>query len=404
MTQNNPLSNPESLQDAFQTFNQLSDQLSQSYELLQGQVADLNQELQASHSARMEELTEKERLAQRLESLLNALPGGVVVLDGEGRVQECNPAAMALLGEPLENQHWSQVIQRAFAPRADDGHEISLITGRRVTISTCPLGTEPGQILLLTDVTEMRQLQDRLNHQQRLASMGEMAASLAHQIRTPLASALLYASNLKRQQLEDDKRIRFSEKIFERLRYLESLITDMLLFARGEKIDEEPVLVTELLIDIESQLEAKLSAAQISLSMSNSCQQALVSGNPKMLSSAILNLCDNAIQAMGASNKHQGQISIDAKCDAQDILLSIKDNGPGIEPGKQSEIFNPFFTTRSEGTGLGLAVVKAIINAHKGHIELYSQPGEGSTFTIYLPRLEDVVMQLNQTNLKTVTG
>jgi len=100
--------------------------------------------------------------------------------------QECNPAAVDLLGEPLRHRAWSEIIARAFAPRSDDGHEISLADGRRVNLSTCPLGDEPGQIILITDVTEMRRLQDRLHHQQRLAAMGETAASLAHQIRTPL--------------------------------------------------------------------------------------------------------------------------------------------------------------------------------------------------------------------------
>ena len=400
--------NAEGLQDAFLAFNQLSDQLTRSYQSLQDQVASLNDELQASQSARIQELTEKERLAQRLESLLSALPGGVIVLDGEGIVQEFNPAAVELLGEPLENQKWSDVIQRAFSPRADDGHEISLVSGRRVTISTCPMESEPGQILLLTDVTEMRQLQDRLNHQQRLASMGEMAASLAHQIRTPLASALLYSSNLKRQKLDDASRLKFSGKVFERLRYLESLVNDMLLFARGEKIDTEPVLVTELLVDIENQLETKLSSSKIQLSISNHCQQALISGNNKMLSSAILNLIDNAIQAMSKTDEQQRLINIEAECEEQQILIAIKDNGPGIEVEKQHQVFNPFFTTRSEGTGLGLAVVKAIIHAHQGTIELQSQTGEGCLFTICLPRLVEQQHEQDdmsfESNIQTVTG
>ena len=125
---------------------------------------------------RLKELTEKERLANRLELLLKVLPGGVVVLDGQGLIQEHNPTALDMLGEPLLEQSWSEVIQRAFMPRPDDGHDISLVDGRRVNISTCPLGEEPGQILLITDVSEMRQLQDRLSQQQRLAAMGETAA------------------------------------------------------------------------------------------------------------------------------------------------------------------------------------------------------------------------------------
>lgn len=407
-TQSDQSLNAEGLQDAFLVFNQLSDQLTKSYQSLQDQVATLNDELQATQSARIQELTEKERLAQRLESLLSALPGGVIVLDGEGVVQEFNPAAVVLLGEPLQNQKWSDVIQRAFAPRADDGHEISLVSGRRVTISTCPIESEPGQILLLTDVTEMRQLQDRLNHQQRLASMGEMAASLAHQIRTPLASALLYSSNLKRQKLDDETRLKFSGKVFERLRYLESLVNDMLLFARGEKIDQQPVLVTELLVDIENQLEAKLTATQTQLTISNQCQQALISGNAKMLSSAVLNLIDNAIQAMNQTKQQQRRISIHAECEQQQIQIAIIDNGPGIELEKQDQVFNPFFTTRSEGTGLGLAVVKAIIHAHQGTIDLQSQSGKGCEFTICLPRLLDERIERDISSFEniqqTVTG
>ena len=210
---NPSLSTPEHLQEAFTTFNQLSEQLVGSYHDLQGRVEQLNAELSTAKDERIKELSEKERLASRLSALLTALPGGVIVLDSSGVIQEYNPAAANLLGEPLENLAWSDVIRRAFSPRSDDGHEVSLTDGRRVSISTCPLESEPGQILLLTDVTEMRRLQDRLSQHQRLAAMGEMAASLAHQIRTPLSSALLYASNLKRPHLNDEQRDRFATKI-----------------------------------------------------------------------------------------------------------------------------------------------------------------------------------------------
>ena len=200
---------PEALQNAFRDFNQLSNQLASSYQALEQRVVHLNDELHRTQDARIRELTEKERLANRLSTLLQALPGGVVALDGNGIVQEHNQAAIDLLGEPLAGISWAQVIERAFAPRSDDGHDVSLADGRRVNISTCPMINEPGQILLLTDVTEMRALQDRLNQQQRLVAMGEMAASLAHQIRTPLASAMLYGSQLKSHKLEENKRSEF---------------------------------------------------------------------------------------------------------------------------------------------------------------------------------------------------
>ena len=183
-----PQLSPEALQNAFTAFNQLSSQLASSYQALEQRVVHLNEELSRTQDARIHELTEKERLANRLATLLQALPGGVIALDRNGVVQEYNQAALTLLGEPLSGVAWSQVIARAFAPRNDDGHDVSLADGRRVNIATCPIENEPGQILLITEVTELRQLQDRVNQQQRLVAMGEMAASLAHQIRTPLAS------------------------------------------------------------------------------------------------------------------------------------------------------------------------------------------------------------------------
>src|SRR5690606_13169564 len=124
---------------------------------------------------------------------LDILPGGVVVLDGRGRVIEANPLALELLGEPLLGVFWREVIQRSFAPRADDGHEISLQDGRRLSLATRSLAGEPGQLILLTDLTETRRLQDELARHARLSALGRMVASLAHQIRTPLSTALLYA-------------------------------------------------------------------------------------------------------------------------------------------------------------------------------------------------------------------
>ena len=149
------------LQDAFSVFNEVSQQLASSYKDLEGRVEQLNGELALAHDARLEELTAKERVADRLETLLKALPAGVIVLDSEGYIQECNPQATDLLGEPLQGLLWREVIERAFSPRSDDGHEISLRDGRLVSISTQALGSEPGQIILLQDVTEARMFQQK---------------------------------------------------------------------------------------------------------------------------------------------------------------------------------------------------------------------------------------------------
>ena len=179
------------LEQAFALFDQVSTQLSESYNLLEARVTELKGELAVVSAQRMAELAEKERLANRLQNLLDLLPGGVIVIDGLGRVREANPAACDLLGEPLVGELWRQVIARSFAPREDDGHEVSLRDGRRLSIATRSLDAEPGQLVLLNDLTETRRLQDQLSRHERLSSLGRMVASLAHQIRTPLSALSL---------------------------------------------------------------------------------------------------------------------------------------------------------------------------------------------------------------------
>ncbi len=370
------------LEQAFSTFNSLSVQLAESYRDLEHRVAQLNDELNETQSDYIKELKAKEQIANRLESLLKVLPGGVVVLDGHGLVQDFNRAAVELLGEPLAAKPWYEIIQRAFLPRYDDGHEVSLTDGRRVTISTCPLESEPGQILLLTEVTEMRTLQDRLNQHQRLAAMGEMAASLAHQVRTPLSSALLYASSLKREKLSDVDRKNISEKIVSKLGQLDLLVNDMLLYSKSGAVTEEDFSVSVLCDDIHQSAETMIQSSKTIFKINNKLNDIYLFGNRKMLVSALNNLITNAIQAMGTG----GNITVETSIEQTGkLLLAIIDNGPGMTKKVQNKIFQPFYTTRSNGTGLGLAVVTAIANAHSGNIWVESSPGEGSRFVVELP-------------------
>lgn len=391
----------QELQDAFGAFNQLSAQLTESYQQLEVRVAGLTTALETEQDERIKELTEKERVASRLASLLHALPGGVVVIDAEGKVQEHNPAAELLLGQPLLGLPWSDIIQRSFAPRSDDGHDISLVDGRKVNISTCPLGSEPGQILLITDVTEIRYLQDRMGQQQRLAAMGKMAASLAHQIRTPLSSALLYVSNLKRQVLSDEDRFVLTDKMTLRLRHLEQLIEDMLMYSREGKVGEEFFTSQSLLDDLYQGLEPQLELTKTRFISVNTNSDLVIHGNRQMLLSALTNLAMNAMQAMKESGKTEtGKIEVEITKVNNNVCIALKDNGPGIPSELQEQIFDPFYTTRTQGTGLGLAVVKAVAKAHGGDVELKSGANEGCTFKVTLP-LEGNTRNQSNTDVDT---
>ena len=328
---------------------------------------------------------EADRLANRHSRLLAVLPAGVVVIDGEGIVQEANAAAIDLLGEPLSGERWIHIIDRAFNPQPGDGHDVSLRDGRLVHISTSPMGSEPGQLILLQDVTDTRALQNKVSHLQRLSTMGEVAARLAHQIRTPLSSALLYLAPLLKEDSEAAVRHRFAGRLKHSLTHMEQLVRDMLAFSRGSMASTSPVAITSLLDEVLQQFQSQPLSEQFQISIHNNVNDGHVYGSQAALASAINNLLNNARQACG----DEGNIRIFAEFVEDNnqawIDISVEDNGPGISEADRDKILTPFYTTRANGTGLGLAVVQSIAKAHKGELWVESDEGEGSTFGLRLP-------------------
>lgn len=327
-----------------------------------------------------------EKLANRHSRLLAVLPAGVIVIDGEGIVQEANAAATDLLGEPLSGRPWIEIINRAFNPQPGDGHDVSLKDGRMVHISTSPLKDEPGQLVLLHDVTETRALQNKVSHMQRLSTMGEVAARLAHQIRTPLSSALLYLAPLLKEEADAEVKLRFAQRLRDSLTHMEQLVKDLLAFSRGDIAETAPISIEHLLDQVEQQFKAQSDAENYHLEVINYVGDSHLFGSQAALASAINNLLNNAKQACG----DKGEISVVAEFfeDANKehwIDICVEDNGSGVAPSERDKILAPFYTTRSSGTGLGLAVVHSIVKAHKGTIWLDSEVGEGTTFGLRIP-------------------
>lgn len=377
------------LKNAFQTFNEMSEQLASSYHQLEAQVERLNQELAVAKGNYSQQSEQNQYLSNRLERLLDALPGGLVVLNGKGLVQDANTAAIDLLGNSLKGAAWREVIQRVFAPRADDGHDISLKDGRRVSISTSSLGSEPGQILLITDVTEKRQLQDALGRFQRLSAMGQMAATLAHQIRTPAASALLYLSNLERTRENPDTVTKYSDKVREQLRNIETMVSDMLAYARGGNNSQTMIFTTQTLIDaLDRSVSGQFETNENQLfQLDNRIPDIKLRGNREAILGALTNLVMNSLHAAGQCPLRV-IVSI-RKLNNKNILISVNDNGTGIPENIRQKVFDPFVTTKPQGTGLGLAVVKSVIEKHGGSVVLESTSSAGTCINITLPAHEN---------------
>lgn len=376
----------EALEQAFQHFNEISSSLTDFYEGLEKQVSQLTKELADTRTQKKREYEERERVSNRLENLLRALPGGVVVIDGEGVVQEANPVTLDLLGEPLFGEKWRDVVSRAFKPQWDDGHDVTLHDGRYVNISTQAFDSEPGQILLITDVTETRQLQEQISGLKRASAMGEMAAAMAHQIRTPLSSALLYVSNLGLSSLDEERRKRFMTKTMSSLHHLETLVEEMLLFSRGGRLNANPQNISEVLNEFIEQQQEEVDNCQLNITFNNKLSDEQVNLSTDAFKSSLQNLINNACQAA------EGVVNIVIDLDnnhANQISLNISDDGPGIPDSVKARIFEPFITTRVNGTGLGLAVIDAVVRAHKGSISVKDADEKGTCFTILLPKIMD---------------
>ncbi len=367
----------QQLEQAFRAFSAMSGQLEQSYRYLQERVVELTQQLETARAERHAKARQAEQLAERLELLLATLPAGVIVLDTEGRIQMSNPAAREILGFDPLGERWIEVAGKAFESTSAPNGDSITTDGKRVTVLASALSGDAGRIVLLTNVTERRALETLVNRNDRLGAMGKMAASLAHQIRTPLATALLYLTQCRKAPLPEKYALPL-ERGIERLHDMDRLVRDMLVFARGGGPGER-VRVADLFEDVAASVAGIIpETAKLEIDDANGAVE--IDGNRSTLVAALTNLVGNAVEA--AADAH---VILSAQKRGERLVLNVSDSGPGIPDTLHQRVLEPFFSTRSAGTGLGLAVAKTVAEAHGGRLLLDSQVGRGTTIGLELP-------------------
>lgn len=237
-----------------------------------------------------------------------------------------------------------------------------------------------GQVARLT--SELAAANGELARRERLSALGEMAAQVAHQLRTPLATALLYTGHLTRPQISDSDRIRFAEKSRSRLLYLERLIQDMLLFVKGAQQVSLNFSLQMLIEDIALTLEPHAVARQVSLQLAEPPAELQLTGDRQAISGALINLLENALQASPSGSSVDLSVS---GMGSPFACFQVSDKGAGIPESARERLFEPFFTTRGEGSGLGLAIVRQVAEAHGGWVEWTPGIEGGSVFRLFLP-------------------
>jgi signal transduction histidine kinase len=257
-------------------------------------------------------------------------------------------------------------------------------------------GQAIGAVLFFKDLTQVEQMEERERLRDRLASLGEMAANIAHELRNPLAGIEVMAGLLRRQVPDSPDAQSLLSDILGEAKLANSIVVEMLEFVRPVRLQVEPIDLAQVLQQSVVNAESKVPRRDIAVAIETAEGLPLIDGDSGQLCQVFTNLLTNAFEAMNGTGRvvihaaldvpeENSGFAADATEPAPSIVVDVADNGPGVPAELTDRIFNPFFTTKTTGSGLGLAIVRRIIDAHDGRIDLSSEPGQGTRFRVTLP-------------------
>jgi len=354
---------------------------------------------QAYRSARVS-LT---RIKAFSDTVVESMPIGLLTLDPEGKITSFNQAAEAVLqrssremlgkkaGEILPKQLWAlfderksknDIIEREMDCDLGGGKAVPL----EASVSSLfgDRGELLGEVLLFRDLTEFQELKKEVERNRRLASIGSLAAGIAHEIRNPLSSIKGFATYFKERYKEVPEDNKTAEIMVQEVERLNRVIGQLLEFARPIKLNKVQAKIHDLITYSLKMIQKQVQDRGVVITTNLSPEIKEVSLDPDRISQVLLNLYLNAIEAMDQG----GMLGVDSSLDKESgrAKIIVSDTGSGIKEEDLVHIFDPYFTTKQSGTGLGLAIVHRIIEAHKGEVRIESEPGKGTRVSVVLPQ------------------
>ncbi|MEK6577040.1 MAG: ATP-binding protein [Nitrospirota bacterium] len=339
------------------------------------------------------------------ENILQSISSGLLTSDLQGRITSFNRAAGEITGFRFEEVHGKRVKEilgwkTAVSPAVNSSKsntpsrrfdiETSRKDGSRLILgfTISPFkdknGEDKGSIWVFQDLTRTKEMEEEMSRRERLATIGELAAGIAHEIRNPLASISGSMQVLNRDLDMKDEDRRLMEVALKETERLNSIVTEFLIFARPIQLNPKPCNIIELLTETIS-LAKKSSHYRDDIEILTDFhdENMYIIIDQDKIKQVFWNLLINAFQAMPGG----GRFSIETRgrASSEGIEIVFEDNGEGIKKEDLGKIFNPFFTTKCSGSGLGLAVVQKIVKEHNGNIGVKSTVGMGSLFTVSLP-------------------
>ena len=336
------------------------------------------------------------------DNVVENMPIGLIALDDQHRIAAFNHTAEAVLQRSFREvigkdaeftlppelcaelrylEIQDQVIEKEIDCTAGDGKIVPLEVG--ASLLEDENKTFLGYVILFKDLTEVRALRKEIERSRRLASVGRLAAGVAHEIRNPLSSIKGFATYFKEryQKVPEDQNT--ANIMIQEVDRLNRVVGQLLEFARPVKISPQPTILENLINDSIRLVEPQAKEKQISVRHKTTAPMNKVLVDSDRINQVLLNLYLNAIESMESGGELDVQLSHGNA--RQDIEIRVSDTGCGIQKDDLTKIFDPYFTTKSSGTGLGLAIAHNIVEAMDGTIKVESQPGKGTTFTLRLP-------------------
>jgi signal transduction histidine kinase len=372
------------LNEAFQNFSAASKSLETYYGELKDRIAYLTTELEIRNSQLKDALADAERNKDYLKEILQNLEESIIAVDPDGVVTMMNRSAEELLQTSLSEAAGKPFTSLPFSLSTEetglllDVHEKSYSIILSVSDVVDASGSLRGHVILMKDVTRIRELEIRHERNQRLIAMGEMAAKLVHEIRNPLCSIELFASMLERD-LTTPAHKDLAQGVTTGIGSLNTILTNMLFFARPNRPALKPMRLDSVVQESVRLLQPMLDSRHIAIT--TTLRECEVRGDAEMLKQVLMNIMINAIQAMPDG----GTINVIMEHDGDAVVVSVKDTGNGIPRENLERIFDPFFTTKDSGTGLGLVIASNIMQANGGFIKVASEEGRGSVFSLHFP-------------------
>lgn len=392
-----------SLAQAFESFTHVAGSLENSYALLQQEVVKLRHELEIKNRDLAKSVAENSQMRAYLAGILEVLPSGVLSVDESFRLRFANPQAHVLLSSKPDSEFRSALpipetlrsllrevaaepcgTERTWAVQAGEDSRFLAVS---CVAQSRKAGTGGETIFILRDVTQAKHLEEEREFARRMQALAEMTAVLAHEIRNPLGSLELFAGLIKDATKEHEEVSQWVVHMQAGLRALSATVNNVLHFHSMVPSQLKPINVVQLLADTVEFLQPLALQRGMGIEFTPDEEDILIPADAHRLQQVFFNLTINAFRAMPSGKTLKIRAGFDRPDGNRLAQIDFEDEGVGISMDHLSKIFDPGYTTVKSSPGLGLAVCKQVIGQHKGRIEVRSEAGKGTTFSLYLPVL-----------------